>query len=98
MRPTPYFPPVAASSQYPHTTHRGGSAEIGVDMNKQQVKGAATETMGKVQKNVGRATRNGTQEAKGATRELVGKAQKAYGNAKDNVKRDVKSDAAAGRA
>jgi len=66
-------------------------AQNGVDMNKQQVKGAATEAVGKVQKNVGRATRNGTQEAKGAAREMVGKAQKAYGNAKESVKRTAKS-------
>jgi uncharacterized protein YjbJ (UPF0337 family) len=66
-------------------------------MNKQQVKGAATEAVGKVQKNVGRATRNGTQEAKGAARELVGKAQKAYGNAKESVKRSVKSEERATR-
>ena len=75
--------------------HSGG--QIGVDMNKQQVKGAATEAVGKVQKNVGRATRNGTQEAKGAARELVGKAQKAYGNAKEGVKRDIKSDSRTAR-
>ena len=55
-------------------------------MNKDQMKGAANEAAGKVQKNVGKATSNGTQEVKGTARELAGKAQKAYGNAKEDVK------------
>jgi uncharacterized protein YjbJ (UPF0337 family) len=50
--------------------------------NKDQIKGSAKEVAGKVQKNVGKATANGTQVVKGAAREMAGKAQKAYGNAK----------------
>lgn len=54
-------------------------------MNKDQIKGAARQTAGKVQKNVGKATGNGTQAVKGAVREAVGKMQKAYGNAKSKA-------------
>ena len=59
-------------------------------MNKHQVRGAANEAAGKVQKNVGKATANGTQTIKGAARELAGKAEKAVGNAKSGAKRQVR--------
>ena len=59
-------------------------------MNKQQVRGAANEAAGKVQKNVGKATANGSQAVKGAVREAAGKAEKALGNAKSDVKREVR--------
>ena len=55
-------------------------------MDKHQVKGAAKEAAGKIQKNVGKATANGTQTVKGAARELAGKAEKAYGDVKDDAK------------
>jgi uncharacterized protein YjbJ (UPF0337 family) len=55
-------------------------------MNKDQIKGAANEAAGNVQKNVGKATSNGTQAVKGAVREVAGKAQKAYGDAKEDAK------------
>ena len=61
-------------------------------MNKDQVKGAAREVAGKVQKNVGKATGNGTQTVKGAVREVAGKAQKAYGNAKESAKTPSRDD------
>jgi uncharacterized protein YjbJ (UPF0337 family) len=51
-------------------------------MNKDQIKGAARQVAGKVQKKVGKATGNGTQAVKGAVREAAGKTQKAFGNAK----------------
>ncbi len=58
-------------------------------MNKDQIEGSAKEAAGKVQKNVGKATANGTQVVKGAAREIAGKAQKAYGDARsDNAKRN----------
>jgi len=60
-------------------------------MNKDQVKGAARQAAGKVQKKTGKATANGTMAVKGAAREVAGKTQKAYGNAKSSVKRDMKS-------
>ena len=56
-------------------------------MNKDQVKGAAKEVAGKVQKNVGDAIGSEKQEVKGALREAEGKMQKSYGNAKEEVKR-----------
>jgi uncharacterized protein YjbJ (UPF0337 family) len=64
-------------------------------MNKDQIKGSAKEAAGKVQKNVGKATANGTQVVKGAAREIAGKAQKAYGDAKsDNAKRNSEARSA----
>ncbi len=57
-------------------------------MNKHQIRGAANEAAGKLQKNVGKATANGTQQVKGAARELAGKAEKAIGNAKSSAKRE----------
>ena len=59
-------------------------------MNKHQVRGSANEAAGKVQKNVGKATSNGTQTVKGAVREVAGKAEKTLGNAKSDVKREVR--------
>ena len=59
-------------------------------MNKHQVRGSANEAAGKVQKNVGKATSNGTQTLKGAVREAAGKAEKTLGNAKSDVKREVR--------
>jgi uncharacterized protein YjbJ (UPF0337 family) len=59
-------------------------------MNKHQVRGAANEAAGKVQKKVGKATANGTQTVKGAARELAGKAEKAVGNAQSDAKRKVR--------
>ena len=59
-------------------------------MNKHQVRGSANEAAGKVQKNVGKATSNGTQTVKGAVREAAGKAEKTLGNAKSDVKREVR--------
>jgi uncharacterized protein YjbJ (UPF0337 family) len=53
-------------------------------MNKDQMKGSVREAAGKVQKNVGKATANGTQVVKGTARELAGKAQKAYGDARSD--------------
>jgi uncharacterized protein YjbJ (UPF0337 family) len=60
-------------------------------MNKDQIKGAARQAAGKIQKTVGKATSNGTQTVKGAVREAAGKTQKAYGNAKADVKTAAKS-------
>ncbi len=61
-------------------------------MNKQQIKGSAKEAAGKIQKNVGKATANGSQVVKGKARELAGKAEKAYGDAKSEVNSDAKRD------
>ena len=56
-------------------------------MNKHQVRGAAKEAAGKIQKNVGKATANGSQVVKGAAREMAGKAEKSFGNAKSSATR-----------
>jgi uncharacterized protein YjbJ (UPF0337 family) len=55
-------------------------------MNKDQVKGAAKEVEGKIQKNVGDATDNASQQAKGLGKEAAGKVQKNYGDAKEDIK------------
>ena len=55
-------------------------------MNKHQVRGSAKEAAGKIQKNVGKATANGSQVVKGAAREMAGKAEKSFGNAKESAK------------
>lgn len=55
-------------------------------MNKDQVKGAAKEVAGKVQKNTGDAIGSTSQEAKGMAREAEGKVQKNIGNAKETLK------------
>jgi uncharacterized protein YjbJ (UPF0337 family) len=55
-------------------------------MNKDQIKGSARETAGRIQKNIGKATANGTQAAKGSIREVAGKIQKGVGNAKEDLK------------
>lgn len=61
-------------------------------MNKHQIKGAAKEVVGKVRKNVGIVTANGSEALAGAKTEIAGKVQKAYGNAKSSVKRDIKRE------
>ena len=53
-------------------------------MNRDQVKGAAKEAAGKLQRKAGKATGSTSQQIKGGARELGGKAQKAYGNAKSD--------------
>ena len=63
------------------------NSHVGNRMNKHQVKGAANEAAGKIQKGVGRATGNGTQEIKGAARELAGKAEKSYGDVKSDLRK-----------
>ncbi len=63
-------------------------------MNKDQIKGSAKEAAGKVQKNVGKATANGTQVVKGAVRQIAGKAQKSYGDAKSDAKRNSEARSA----
>jgi uncharacterized protein YjbJ (UPF0337 family) len=55
-------------------------------MNKDQIKGAAREAAGKVQKSAGDLVDSQEQEAKGLAKEVAGKAQKKYGDAKETVK------------
>lgn len=49
-------------------------------MNRNQVKGAVKDTVGKAQAAVGRATDNGSQVSKGMAKQAEGKAQKSAGN------------------
>jgi uncharacterized protein YjbJ (UPF0337 family) len=57
--------------------------------NKDQVKGAAKEAVGKAQRKTGTVLSSRKMEIKGGAKELAGKAQKAVGN--------VKADAAKSR-
>lgn len=61
-------------------------------MNKNQVRGAANEVAGNIQKNVGKATSNGTQQVKGAVREVAGKVEKEIGNVKADHDRKVEEE------
>ena len=49
-------------------------------MNRNQVKGAAKDVAGKVQRKVGELTGNENQQAKGAAKQVEGKVQKEVGN------------------
>jgi uncharacterized protein YjbJ (UPF0337 family) len=49
-------------------------------MNRNQVKGAAKDVAGKVQRKVGELTGNENQQAKGAAKQVEGKVQKGVGN------------------
>jgi uncharacterized protein YjbJ (UPF0337 family) len=49
-------------------------------MNRNQVKGAAKDVAGKVQRKVGELTGNQNQQAKGAAMQVEGKVQKGVGN------------------
>ena len=55
-------------------------------MNKDQIKGAATEVAGKAQRALGDAVDSPKHEAKGLAREAEGKVQKNIGNARETVK------------
>jgi uncharacterized protein YjbJ (UPF0337 family) len=63
--------------------------DLGTDGVENQVKGAAKEVAGKIQKNVGDATDNTSQELKGAARELEGKAQRKVGEAENKIDRNT---------
>jgi uncharacterized protein YjbJ (UPF0337 family) len=52
-------------------------------MNRDQVKGAAKDVAGKVQRKVGELTGNDNQQAKGAAKQVEGKVQKAVGNVEE---------------
>jgi uncharacterized protein YjbJ (UPF0337 family) len=54
-------------------------------MNKHQIKGAAKQAVGKVQRKTGTALSSRKHEIKGGITELAGKAQRAYGNAKEDA-------------
>ncbi|MDZ4760025.1 MAG: CsbD family protein [Alphaproteobacteria bacterium] len=55
-------------------------------MNENQMKGAAKDAAGKVQKAVGDLTDNPKHQAEGIGKQIAGKAQKAVGDVQDGVK------------
>jgi len=55
-------------------------------MNKDQVKGAVKDAVGKVQEKAGQVTGNDTQRAKGLAKQGEGKLQKGYGDLKEKAK------------
>lgn len=64
-------------------------------MNSDQVKGAAKDAAGAVQRKAGEVVGSTEQQAKGAAKQVEGKAQKAWGDGKEAVKdadRDTRKD------
>lgn len=55
-------------------------------MNKDQVKGRATEATGKVKEVAGKIVGNQTLEQKGKVQQTVGKVQAGYGDRKEDIK------------
>lgn len=54
-------------------------------MNKNQVKGAVKDVVGKVQEEAGRLVGNKKQQAKGVQKQVEGKAEKLLGDIKEVV-------------
>ncbi|HEV8258097.1 MAG TPA: CsbD family protein [Casimicrobiaceae bacterium] len=52
-------------------------------MNRNQMKGAAKDIAGKVQRKVGELTGNKNQQAKGAAKQVEGKMQRGAGNVEE---------------
>jgi len=52
-------------------------------MNRNQVKGAAKDVAGKVQRKLGELTGSKTQQAKGAAKQVEGKMQRGAGNVEE---------------
>jgi len=59
-------------------------------MNKDQVKGRATEAAGKIKETVGKVTGNKQTEATGAVKKDAGKTQAAFGDVKADIKKATK--------
>ncbi|MES2070527.1 MAG: CsbD family protein [Pseudomonadota bacterium] len=55
-------------------------------MNSDQVKGAAKDALGKMQKEAGKMIGSKEQQAKGAAKQVEGKIQKGIGNIKESIK------------
>jgi len=55
-------------------------------VNKDQIKGKATDIAGKAQEKLGDLTGSGEQQAKGLAKQVKGKLQKGFGDAKETVK------------
>jgi uncharacterized protein YjbJ (UPF0337 family) len=59
-------------------------------MNRDQVKGAAKDTAGKIQRKVGELTGNQNQQARGTAKQVEGKIQKGMGNIEQALDRAEK--------
>ena len=57
-------------------------------MNKDQVKGRARKSKGKVKQEAGKVFGNKSLQEKGKDAKNIGKAQAAYGDAKQNIKKN----------
>jgi uncharacterized protein YjbJ (UPF0337 family) len=57
-----------------------------MNMNKNQVKGAAKDIAGKVQEEAGKLTGSKEQQVKGLNKQISGKAEKAFGDVKAAIK------------
>jgi uncharacterized protein YjbJ (UPF0337 family) len=55
-------------------------------MNKDQVKGATKQAVGKVQQKAGEVFDSEKHQAKGIAKQVEGKVQKNYGDMKENIK------------
>ena len=62
-------------------------------MDKDRVKGAVDDTVGRAKRQVGEWTGDTKTQAEGAAQQIKGKAEKAWGNVKDAV-RDAQTGAA----
>ncbi len=62
-------------------------------MNKDQIKGRATEVSGKTKSAVGKVLKDGELVNKGRLEEVAGKARATYGDAKNEVKKELDRDA-----
>ena len=60
-------------------------------MNKDQVKGAAKDVVGKVQEEAGKLVGSKEQQIKGLSKQITGKAQKGLGDVKQVVENLKKS-------
>ena len=56
-------------------------------MNRNQIKGAIKDALGRVQEHAGKAMGSSEQEARGVARQGQGRLQKAYGNLKEALKK-----------
>ena len=60
-------------------------------MNKDQVKGASKNIVGKIQEVAGKAVNSKSLQTKGVDKQIVGKVEKAIGDSKENIKESSKT-------
>jgi uncharacterized protein YjbJ (UPF0337 family) len=56
-------------------------------MNKDQIKGAAKDAVGKVQQQAGKVIGSTGQQVRGIEKQIAGKVQKGYGDVKEAIKK-----------